>query len=206
MNIDHWEYQNSMVDDIKIEDDCLSEFDLNVLKTNVFPNPDTGYTPPYYVDHIIGKNVFDEVKKETDSITHGMGQLEWKYNFQNVMLMYGEINDHFCTGIASDFYSWVIPIAAKINPKHMLRVKLNLGLCKDTHILTGFHSDLEYDCTTSIFYVNTNNGYTQFKNGAKIESVENRLISFPTHMKHCSVNQTDTPFRSVVNFNYYDRD
>ena len=51
--------------------------------------------------------------------------------------------------------------------------------------------------------MNTNNGYTIFEeSGQKIESVENRLVTFPSHLKHAAIESTDLP-RIVMNFNYY---
>ena len=55
---------------------------------------------------------------------------------------------------------------------------------------------------TSIFYINTNNGYTEFEDGTVINSVANRLVSFPLNTKHRMATQTDTQRRIVVNFNY----
>ena len=47
-----------------------------------------------------------------------------------------------------------------------------------------------------------NNGYTEFKNGEIVNSVQNRLVSFPTHMSHRAMGQTDKDQRIVLNFNY----
>ena len=57
--------------------------------------------------------------------------------------------------------------------------------------------------TTSIFYINTNNGYTKFKDGTKVESIANRMITFPANMEHCGTSCTDKNIRIVINFNYY---
>ena len=57
--------------------------------------------------------------------------------------------------------------------------------------------------TTSIFYMNTNNGYTIFENGTKVESVANRMITFPANIKHTGTSCTDEKTRVVINFNYF---
>ena len=36
--------------------------------------------------------------------------------------------------------------------------------------------------TTSIFYVNTNNGYTKFEDGSIVESVANRMLIFDSNL------------------------
>ena len=63
------------------------------------------------------------------------------------------------------------------------------------------HIDFK-DCKTSIFYLNSNNGYTQFERGDKIISKENRVVVFDSNLKHCAVDCTDTKYRIVINFNY----
>ena len=66
----------------------------------------------------------------------------------------------------------------------------------------GYHID-GYDCShTSIYYINTNNGYTKFKNGTKVKSVENRMIVFPSNLEHQGYTCSDQLNRVVVNFNY----
>jgi len=52
-------------------------------------------------------------------------------------------------------------------------------------------------------YVNTNNGYTKFEDGTKVESVANRLVTFPANMKHKGTSCTDEKIRVVINFNYF---
>jgi len=74
-----------------------------------------------------------------------------------------------------------------------------------------FHSDLNHDFeedvashwTTAILYMNTNNGYTKFEDGTKVESVANRMITFPANMKHSGTSCTDEKTRVVINFNYF---
>ena len=70
---------------------------------------------------------------------------------------------------------------------------------------SNFHCDRDYNCTTAILYMNTNNGYTLLgeKEKIKIKSEANKLIIFNSQTKHCAVSQTDTDRRVVVNFNYY---
>ena len=50
--------------------------------------------------------------------------------------------------------------------------------------------------------MNTNNGYTEFEDGTKVESVANRFVSFPEKMKHRGTSCTDKKTRIVININY----
>ena len=101
----------------------------------------------------------------------------------------------------------LIPTLSKINPVALLRIKANLSLATTEIEEGGMHIDVEGedvpDCVrTSILYMNTNDGYTLFEDGTKVESVMNRLITFPYNMKHAGTTCTDVPFRMVINFNY----
>ena len=51
-----------------------------------------------------------------------------------------------------------------------------------------------------INYLNTY--ATKYEDGSKIESVANRLLSFPSNMKHTGTSCTDEKIRIVINFNY----
>ena len=69
-----------------------------------------------------------------------------------------------------------------------------------------FNADFDYkhkNCMTSIIYINTNNGYTKFKNGDIVESIRNRLVTFPAHLKYADSTCTDEEYRCIINLNYY---
>jgi hypothetical protein len=90
------------------------------------------------------------------------------------------------------------------------RIKANL-IPKTSEIKIGrFHIDIAGDLsnshTTSILYVNTNNGYTEFEDGTIIESVANRFVTFPTVMRHRGTSCTDKKVRVLINFNYSEND
>ena len=56
---------------------------------------------------------------------------------------------------------------------------------------------------TAIFYVNSNNGYTEFETGECIHSLANRMVLFPSNIKHRGVTQTNAKERFVINFNWF---
>ena len=69
----------------------------------------------------------------------------------------------------------------------------------------AFHCDFAPtmgDLTTAIYYINTCDGYTLFEDGTKVESVTNRLLKFPSNMKHTGTSCTDRDRRILINFNY----
>ena len=97
------------------------------------------------------------------------------------------------------------PIINVLNPLALIRVKANLLTKTESIIKHGFHVDQYFKCTTAIFYVNTNNGYTEFENGKKVYSEENKLVVFNTSLKHTGTSCTDTNERIVINFNYIEK-
>ena len=103
----------------------------------------------------------------------------------------------------SESLMMIFPILDKLNSGRVIRVKANCNPRRTEHIQQGFHIDQTVECTTAIYYVNTNNGYTEFEDGTKVESVENRLVVFPSHIKHTGTTCTDQKRRVVINLNYY---
>ena len=95
------------------------------------------------------------------------------------------------------------------NIKSLMRVKLNCNPVTKEHIEHGYHTDMNdkvqqsFDSTTSIFYLNTNNGSTKFRDGTVVDCVANRLITFPNSMEHTGVTCTDQKYKITLNINYF---
>ena len=95
------------------------------------------------------------------------------------------------------------PLIQKI-PYHaneLRRIKGNLYPQSQRRIYHGWHQDFETSHKGCIFYLNTNNGYTIFKN-KKVKSIENRLLLFDPSIPHRSTTCTDALCRMNINFNY----
>ena len=101
----------------------------------------------------------------------------------------------------SPHFPLIVKILDKIKYQNILRIRSSLYPRRDVQKPDPFHVDYNFPHKVCIFYVNTNNGYTMFENGEKIPSVENQLATFDGSEKHCSVVQTDTPARYIVNIN-----
>ena len=103
--------------------------------------------------------------------------------------------------INSAFFKNLFLILERLKPKSLIRIKANL-LTKSSKIIEhGYHIDYK-NCTTAIFYINSNDGYTKFKNGPLITSKENTLIKFNSNLEHTGSTCTDQNVRVVINFNY----
>jgi hypothetical protein len=92
-------------------------------------------------------------------------------------------------------------IKKKVKYQNILRIRSSLYPRRYTQKPDPFHVDYDFSHTVCIFYLNTNNGYTMFENGEKVPSVENQLVIFDGQQKHCSVIQTDTSARYIININ-----
>jgi hypothetical protein len=104
--------------------------------------------------------------------------------------------------INSNFFNLLNPLIEKLKPKALIRIKANMTLPSDK-IYENLppHVDFDFDCKTSIFYMNTNNGYTML-GSKKIKSEENKILTFDSNKEHFGTNCTNQPFRMVININY----
>tara|TARA_B100000287_G_C20443610_1_gene706608 strand:- start:80 stop:685 length:606 start_codon:yes stop_codon:yes gene_type:complete len=93
----------------------------------------------------------------------------------------------------------------KILPFALVRIKANLVPRTPKIKKHALHVDypfLQPNLQTGIYYVNDNNGYTEFEDGTKVDSVKGRFIVFPTSMKHTGTTCTNKVYRCVINFNF----
>tara|TARA_R100001082_G_scaffold91678_1_gene58292 strand:- start:80 stop:616 length:537 start_codon:yes stop_codon:yes gene_type:complete len=112
------------------------------------------------------------------------------------------INQPYLNRPTSPFADRLKPIFLKLAPLSLLRVKANLRPYTPEVFLSDYHVDFELPCKTAIYYLNTNDGYTLFEEGTKVESVENRIVIFDSHMRHLGTSCTDEKSRVVLNINY----
>ena len=164
-------------------------------------------------DNFLEQKEFDELQNLI------MGQeFFWYYNdsvagfptekdtFQFVHQFYGDCAPN------SPYFKALNPILVKIDLQAIWRIKVNLLTRTPNIIETAFHVDIGFfenspeklkQWTTSIFYMNSNNGYTKLEDGTKIESVANRMVTFSADTKHCGTTCTDEKTRAVINFDYW---
>ena len=110
----------------------------------------------------------------------------------------GEIK---CPQRAFDLLS---PLLNKLKYKKLSRIKANLLTKTPTIIQHKMHQDQDPKIkgTSGIFYINTCNGFTVFKNGQKIKSEENKYVEFNSKILHAGTSCTDQKRRIVLNINY----
>ena len=101
-------------------------------------------------------------------------------------------------------FSLIEPCIPKLGCSALGRIKANCRPKTLFHRRTRYHTDYPdpRNLFTSIFYINTNNGWTDIKGHGKVKSVANRMVVFPGSLKHRGVSCTDQRKRVVINFNY----
>ena len=105
----------------------------------------------------------------------------------------------------SSYIGLISPLIEKINPKALVRIRAALMVKRDRIEADAYHVDVNnYNCKTAIYYLNTNNGYTKFESGQKIDSIANRFIVFDSNLRHTGSLTTDSKYRALINFNYFE--
>ncbi len=164
---------------------------------------------PAIIDNFIDQNSFQLLKNDMFG-----SEFCWNYNehidyideqekfrFQFTHTFYRQN-----IGPDSQQYGRLSNILNRIRPKEIYRIKANLLSRTSEIVENSFHVDIDaldiLPWTTSIFYMNTNNGYTEFEDGTVVESIENRMVVFPANMKHRGTSCTNKKVRVIINFNY----
>lgn len=111
--------------------------------------------------------------------------------------------------INSSHFLLIEPLIKYLKASALVHIRANLNYNANKVLFSSFHrdnygrtlKDLKYK--TAIYYVNTNNGYTELKNKEKIKSVSNSLAIFASSTEHRVVTQTDSKYRLLININYF---
>lgn len=140
----------------------------------------TGDSFPWYY------NPFVTHKHEKDS----------RIYFTHIAYYDGKINSTIYEKLMTPFFK-------KLKIKKLTRVKLNLYIPTKKIINHKWHVDFMFKHKTALYYLNTNNGYTTFKDpNKKVSSVANRCAIFDGHHEHRSSTCTDQKCRITLNINY----
>ena len=112
------------------------------------------------------------------------------------------IHNFYQTQPTDSFYL-VCPLLECLNARVVYRLKANQNPVDGGKQLGDYHVDTDIENTlTSILYINTNDGYTKFEDGTIVESVENRLVTFDSRMKHVGFGCKNYKRRVLININY----
>ena len=158
------------------------------------------------IQNFLDKKTFDDI----NHLIQSSGYFNWYYtpdvafhkDTHGFMFNHTFLNED---GIQSEYFNQIItPIINPLSIRHLVRAKANLYTKQEHNIKHKFHID---DSTldkykVGLFSLNTNDGYTEFEDGKKFQSIENSAIIFNGKIKHRSVTQTDERLRVNININY----
>ena len=96
------------------------------------------------------------------------------------------------------------PLIDKLDCRYLLKGKANLNVKGDGNAIGQFHTDVNLDAVTktAVFYINTNNGGTEFENGDIVRSIENRVVIFDSKIKHRGISCTNEKRSVLLNWNW----
>ena len=167
-------------------------------------------------------NVYDDFlpQEEFDELAKNCKDVEWKLVDNVVDGKVGEQQEYNKHDWQFEHYFYELPfhnssntfnkigkLLEKINPFILYRAKMNLNPNTETIIEHGFHKDIWSDVEaeklmSAVYYINSNDGYTKFEDDSIVESVANRLVTFPTSIMHTGSTCTDVRYRQVLNLMY----
>ena len=168
-----------------LEPDIHEQLEKNIIKINKWQISSIDYEPEHY---------------------ENFNKPQPKNNSQMVHVFYFEPD----AILDKDTISIVHPILRIIHPFVFWRIKANLLYKTHDIVVNNFHTDIgkflpdkRKKLWTTIYYVNSNNGYTEFEDGTIVESVGNRFIEFPADARHRGTSCSDEEYRLTINFNYF---
>ena len=157
---------------------------------DVFCSDSKNRAPFFYNDNIVSEN---ELKDDYSfQFTHAIYDTRW---FSGSSPLYD----------TSPYIDLLDPIFVKLKVKKLFKAKVNIRTRTSNIYGSEYHVDIIEKIEghkTAIYYLNTNDGYTLFKSGEKVNSVGNRIVIFDGHQYHCGTSCTDQNIRSVLNINF----
>ena len=105
----------------------------------------------------------------------------------------------------SGYFDLLNPLLNKLMSAAIIRVKANLVPKTSQITHHGMHRDQSFKCKVGVFYINTNDGFTEFQTGETVGSVANRLLIFDNDLLHGGTSCTNAHERIVININFMER-
>jgi hypothetical protein len=169
-----------MIDEIIVKDNCMPLIVLNSIVDII-----TSSNFPWYYSSVVSDNdLASEFNKQ--------------FNFQFAHVLY--LNNI----PRNEWFNKIYPITEFLPGfRSLVKLKVNFNPKYSSVIEHGYHTDVSFECNTAILYLNTNDGYTKFESGEKVDSVKNRLVVFPSRYSHTGTTCTDQKGRLVININYF---
>ena len=159
-----------------------------------------------FLKHEDWKKIHDHMTSTHFYWFHGKShhsEEDWSYS-QLTHIFYSGVVKENQNPIISIEFGLVQPILNLLSPCTLIRVKANLttpALSVDNPSKT-LHTDSQIKTgITGVYYINSNDRKTIFKDGSEVDSVANRMVLFPNYIEH-GVERSAKLDRFVINFNF----
>tara|TARA_B100001175_G_scaffold76645_1_gene64031 strand:- start:684 stop:1175 length:492 start_codon:yes stop_codon:yes gene_type:complete len=104
--------------------------------------------------------------------------------------------------IESPLYDNFVHLFKLLNVQFLFRARVLLYVNQGKQIIHDRHVDHGESCKTALVYMNSNDGFTEFETGERVDSIKNRLLLFDGSVSHSSSTPTDTKDRMLLSVTY----
>jgi len=108
----------------------------------------------------------------------------------------------FQNKIESPLYDDFLYLFQSLNVQFLHRARVLMFVNQGEQYIHDRHVDHTTNCKTALIYMNTNDGFTDFETGERVESVKNRLLLFDGSVPHSSSTPTNTKERLLLSVTY----
>ena len=123
------------------------------------------------------------------------------YGVHAFFIDYVPVSQYYTSIIGENFYPLLNDELQILNS--IVRVKANFFPHTPTVKNHNWHQDYpEFDNKAAVFSLNTCDGYTEFQDGMKVDSVANRMVFFNGRDYHRSSTTSNAFGRFNINFNF----
>ena len=187
----YFEWKNRK--DIVVYDNFLDYRYYHVLKTAFCS--DSAYRAPFFYTAAI--------------VDHDKLEHDYNFQFTHVLVGGGVIGSGYTSVDKkepnSPYWENIFPIFNKLDVQKVIKAKVDITTRTPEVYENKFHVDFPQKIEghkTAIYYINTNDGYTIFESGEKVNSVGNRIVIFDGQLRHCGTSCTAQNIRCVLNINF----
>ena len=108
----------------------------------------------------------------------------------------------FQNKVESPLYDDFLYLFQSLNVQFLHRARVLMFVNQGEQYVHDRHVDHTTNCKTALIYMNTNDGFTDFETGERVESVKNRLLLFDGSIPHSSSTPTNTKERLLLSVTY----
>ena len=104
--------------------------------------------------------------------------------------------------IESEHYEDFHHLFRELKVQFLHRARCLLFVNQGVQHIHDRHIDTPCTSNTALIYMNTNDGFTEFEDGERVDSVKNRLLVFDGSVLHSSSTPTNTKDRMLLSVTY----